>query len=338
MITRKDVAKLAGVSSTSVSYFVNKSGYVSEEKEEKIAKAIKALNYRPNLIAKSLRIKTSNQLVMICNEIRNSFHSELVYRTTKLAYQKGYTMLFCNVIDDSNYIEKICSYQVNGVFIVTNKLAPEQINKIANMNIPTVTLTNMEWNNLNESISEIKIDVYTAMRKLVRYIIAKGHTKIAYISNCPAAKYKYIDQRTHGFFDEIKANHLDSKHINIIYNITNASMAREVVKENFSYDEHPTAYLCGNDTAAIGVLRAMYELGLKVPDDVVVTGFDNSEISRISIPSLTTIDMFVNQLGEIMLNVMLDKINGKKANNTIIEPQLILRDSTENNIDASLGR
>ncbi len=329
MVTRKDVANLAGVSPASVSYFVNKSGYVSKEKEEKIAKAIETLNYRPNLIAKSLRIKTSNQLVMVCNEIRNSFHSELVYRTTKLAYQKGYTMLFCNVIDDFDYIEKICSYQVNGVFIVTNKIAPEQINRIASMNIPTVTLTNMEWNNLDESISEIKIDVYTAMRKLVKYIIAKGHTKIAYISNCPAAKYKHIDQRTHAFLDETKGNHLDSKHIQIIYNITNASMAREAVKESFSHEDHPTAFLCGNDTAAVGVLRAIHELGLKVPDDVVVTGFDNSEISRISIPSLTTIDMFVNQLGEIMLSVMLDKINGQKTTNILIEPQLILRESTE---------
>ena len=108
MVSRKDIAKEAGVSATSVSYYVNKNGYVSKEAGQRIQAAIDKLNYHPNLVAQSLKRKSSKQIVFLCNEIKNPFYSQLISSATTAAYNHGYFILFSNIIDDKKYIQQIC--------------------------------------------------------------------------------------------------------------------------------------------------------------------------------------------------------------------------------------
>jgi LacI family transcriptional regulator len=328
MPTRKDVANLAAVSPTLVSYYINSSGYVGKENKVKIQHAIEKLNYRPNLIAKSLKLKRTNQLVLICNEIRNPFHSELVFGTTQLAYSKGFIMLFSNIVDDPKCIERICGFQVSGVIIASDKVDSKHINEIVRMDIPVVILTNINMNNLDNKVSQIKVDGYKAIRKLLRHVISKGHKNIAWISSCPSSKYNHIDRKTSGFLDEAMAQGLKEKSLYFIYDTASAIKAYEKVKELLKYKNAPTAYICANDAVAIGVLRAAHDNGLKVPEDIVVTGFDNSENSKLSIPALTTVDLCASRMSEVAVNMMLQKLSGKNVNSISVEGEVIIRDST----------
>ncbi len=327
MATRKDVAKLAGVSPASVSYYVNNSGYVSAEKKEKIQKAIEELNYRPNLLAKSLRSQESKQLLLVCNEIRNPFHAELVYYTTKIAYENGYIMLFANVQDDVDYIEQICGYQVSGIIFASNKVTKEQYDRIAKFGIPSITITSMEMDGLDPIITQIKIDTESAIMNIVDVAVGLGHRKLSFLAGCPSGEQARIDLKTRGFIKGIEKNGLHIEEQRIIYNITNSINAYEEVKRLIIEGNHPTAIICANDADAIGALRAVHEAGLKVPDDVVITGVDNTDNAVASIPSLTTIDVSIKMVSQITLDVMFKRLDGKHQDDIVIPTKLIRRES-----------
>lgn len=326
MATRKDVAQLAGVSPTSVSYYVNNSGYVSVDKQLRIQKAIDELNYRPNLLARSLKVQKTNQLLLVCNEIRNPFHAELVYYTTKYAYENDYIMLFANVQDDAEYIEKICDYQINGIIVASNKISEEKLAEISKLDIPIVAIINMDMNNLSDNITHIKVDSIPAIENIVDIIIENGHSKLAFISSCPSKDRRMVEGKTRGFIDRTRKHGLYECEDNIVYNVTSSLAAYDVTKKLIS-EKELTAIICANDAVAIGAIRAVHEAGLRVPEDVVVTGFDNSDSSMTSIPSLTTIDVSVKHISELTIEAIIKRINGESIEDMLITTKLIRRES-----------
>lgn len=327
MATRKDVAKLANVSPTSVSYYINESGYVSQEKRDRIEAAIKELNYRPNLIARSLKVKNTNQLLLVCNEIRNPFHSELVYYTTKFAYEHGYIMMFSNIINDQDYIKTICDYQISGAIFATNQVTEEQINYFASLGIPTLTIGNMNWDNLDEAVTKIRIDAYHAIKDLVDLMHDKGHNNLAFISSCPSYDLRFIDGKIKGFLDGCSENNLTCED-NIVYNIADAKHAYEEVLNLLNNGFEPRAFLCTNDAVATGTLRALNEFGLSVPKDAIVSGFDNTDSSQMSIPSLTTVDLELDKVSKLAIDTMIKKINNESVKDKVIKTTTIEREST----------
>lgn len=326
MATRKDVAKLAGVSPTSVSYYVNNNGYVSKEKQEKIKAAIEELKYRPNLLARSLKVQKTNQILLVCNEIRNPFHAELVYYTTKYAYENDYVMLFANVQDDSEYIEKICDYQVNGIIIASNKISEDKLRDISDLGIPIITITNMDWENTNDHITHIKFDTIDAISNIVDIIAEKGHKRLVFIASCPSEEERMVDRKIRGFTEGVKRNGLVEEDQKILYNVTNSLTSYERTKELLK-EFHPTAIVCANDAVAIGAMRAAHEAGLKVPDDIVITGYDNTDSSITSIPSLTTIDLSLKKVSQLTIETIIKGINGVKQEDIMISTKLIRRES-----------
>lgn len=327
MATRKDVAKLANVSPTSVSYYINDSGYVSQEKRERIEAAIKELNYRPNLIARSLKVQKTNQLLLVCNEIRNPFYSELVYYTTKFAYQHGYVMMFSNIINDQDYIETICDYQISGVIFATNQVTEDQINYVAGLGIPTLTIGNMSWKDLNSDVTRIKIDAYHAIKDLVKLMTLKGHDDIAFISSCPSYDLRFVDGKTKGFIDGCEAAGTFDEST-IIYNIADAKKAHLEVLKALNAGFKPRAFICTNDAVATGTLRALNEYGLSVPKDAIVSGFDNTDSSQMSIPSLTTVDLELDKVSELAINSIVKRINKESVEDMTIKTTTIEREST----------
>lgn len=328
MPTRKDVAELAGVSPSMVSYVLNNSGYVSQKKREAIYDAIEKLQYRPNMVARSLKIKSSKQLVLICNEIRNPFHAEITYQMAKNAYQKGYVLLFCNVINDPKYIETICSYQVDGVFVVADKLSEAQINKIASYNIPVVSLVNMQWSNLDERITKIDLDTYRGMSSVIGYLIERGHTDIKYISSCSGKKNKKYDSKIAGYIEQMHRAHLPVMQDSILYDESNGDSLYEKLHEMFLSNTLPTAFACCNDSVAITTMHILKEFGKRIPDDISVTGFDDTRIAQEVFPALTTVNIPIKQISQLAVDAMLNKIQGAVVSDLIVSTGLVIRGST----------
>lgn len=322
MSSRKDVAKLAGVSPASVSYYVNGNGYVSADTGRKIQKAIDELHYTPNQIARSLKIKDSKQFLFFCNEIRNPFYAELVYRATKSAQKDGYLIMFTSVIDDDNFINKMCSYQISGVFASNGKLKLKQINDIAKRNIPVVMLRDIEWADLDKRVTQIKVDYSSIMQEIVNHLKNEQYKDIFFISSSKSKEENRIDEKTRNF---LLAN--ENKEENVIYNITSTKDAYQYVIDNFTKNSSPDAFVCTNDAVAIGVMRAVSDIGLKIPD-VAVVGFDNSFNSQFAVPSLTSVDIDMYEVGNVAIDLLIKKLHNEVLDDFVIKPKLIVRESS----------
>lgn len=326
--TRKDVAGRAGVSPASVSYYINKSGYVSRDKAERIQKAIDELNYRPNRIARSLKTKKTHQIVLISNEIRNPFHAELVYETTRLMHERGYTILFSNVVDDPAYADTIIGYQVDGVIVVSDRFGPDKIRQIRRKDIPVVLLTNMNWDPIGAGVSQIRLDVYQAIRETVRHMVKLGHKRIGWIGSCKGPDCAVMDGKTKGFVDEMTASGLAAVDTDMFFGIASARRAYDAVAPHLRGGDFPSVFVCGNDAVGIGVIGAARDYGIHVPRNLAVSGFDNMEYSRLCDPPLTTVDIGMKNLSRKAVDMMLRMVDGEDVADEFASWNLIVRRST----------
>lgn len=328
MATRKDVARLAGVSTATVSYYINGSGYVSKEKRQRIAKAIEELDYQPNLIAKSLKVKDTKQIVFLCSEIKNPFHAHVAYQAATEAYRHDYTILFCNVIDDEKYIARICSYQVSGVFIATNRLPPEAIRKITSRHIPVVILDEKVSPDLPEEVSRIILDYGEVMARTVDLMMERGKTDLFYLSSNPAEDLSVNDGKTEAVIKAAKA-HPGCTGLTVERGLTSAMDAYRVVTEQYRerVNAH-SAFLCTNDDTALGVLRAVSDLGLSVPRDVAVVGVGNTYLSEMSAPRLSTIDVEIDRVSQQAIRMLVAKSGQEEVPDLWIKAKLIERETT----------
>lgn len=323
MVSRKDVAELAGVSPASVSYYINDSGYVSAKARIKIQKAIDTLGYNPNQIARSLRNKDSKQFVFFCNEIRNPFYSELVHRATKAALKEDYVTLFSPVVNNDKYIKKVCGYQVSGVFASNNRIGVDAINTMVQQNIPVVVLRDIEWENLDPRVTQIKVDYSTIMEEICSHLQKQGGDTIHYISSSLSEEKKMVDEKTKAYMHALK-----NSQPHILYGLADTSEAYKGVLEQYDANSMPDAFICTNDAVAFGVLKAVTEKGLSVPEDVMVVGFDNSYISEYSVPSLTSVDIHSEQMGDLAIQLLIAKLKGEQISDHIVTPRLVIRKSS----------
>ena len=321
MPSRKDVADLAGVSQASVSYYINSSGKVSAKARKKIQDAIDVLGYTPNQIARSLRNKDSKQFVFLCNEIRNPFYSQLVHRATNAAVKVDYVTLFSPVVNNDKYIKKVCGYQVSGVFASNNRIGVDAINAIAEQNIPVVILRDLEWENLDSRVTQIKVDYSFIMEELIAHLIGQGGRSIHYVSS--SLSFEKIDEKTRAFLKANKA--MPTK---VHYGIADTSQAHARIAAEYNRGTVPDAFVCTNDAVAFGVLKGISEFGLRVPEDVMIVGFDNTYISEYSVPSFTSVDIESERMGDIAIDLLLKKLRGEIVPDYVVVPHLVLRQSS----------
>lgn len=326
--TRKDVARLAGVSTATVSYYINGSGYVSKEKRQRIAKAIEELDYQPNLIAKSLKVKDTKQIVFLCSEIKNPFHAHVAYQAATEAYNHDYTILFCNVIDDERYIARICSYQVSGVFIATNRLPPEAIRRITSRHIPVVMLDERMSPDLPGEVSRIILDYSEVMAQTVDLMVARGKTDLFYLSSNPADDLTINDGKTDAVVRAAKANP-GCTGLTVERGMTSALDAYQLAMG--AYRDHiapGSAFLCTNDDTALGIMRAMKDLGFSVPRDIAVVGVGNTYLSEMSVPRLSTIDVEIDLVSRQAIQMLVERNGEGETPNLWIKAKLIERETT----------
>lgn len=326
--TRKDVARLAGVSTATVSYYINGSGYVSKEKRQRIAKAIEELDYQPNLIAKSLKVKDTRQIVFLCSEIKNPFHAHVAYQAATEAYHHDYTILFCNVIDDETYISRICSYQVSGVFIATNRLPPEAIRRITSRHIPVVMLDERMSPDIPDEVSRIILDYSQAMEETVDLLLARGKTELVYLSSNPVEDLTINDGKTEAVVRAAKSRFACAS-LAVERGMTSAMDAYHLVMEQYRDRVYRrSGFICTNDDTALGILRAMNDLGLSVPRDVAVVGVGNTYLSEMSAPRLSTLDVQIDLLSQRAIQMLVERCEGREVPDLWIRPTLVQRETT----------
>lgn len=328
-VTRKDVALKAGVSTAVVSYVLNNSGYVSEEKRNKVLQAVKELNYQPNQIARGLRMKNTNLLVFIANSIRNEFFAEIAYNMEKKAYECGYTTLVCNARNDEIFINNILGYQVDGIFVYSNKISVNNLNSIVQRNIPLVIGGGYSFTNNNNELVMIRVDVYSGIKKIMKHLIEKGHRRIAYIHIQDLESIKENSNlKMTAYIDSLNENGINIDMSLMCFDINDIYKANEKAAAMLKLPDPPTAFLAGNDIIAIGIMSEVLDEGYRIPEDIAVVGCDNIRQSTLSKPKLTTIDMPKEKIGEKAVELLLKMKRGEKVHSVDLDTSIQIREST----------
>ncbi|WP_088034935.1 LacI family DNA-binding transcriptional regulator [Evansella clarkii] len=300
MVTIRDVAKFANVSVATVSRVLNNTGQVSEETKKKVGEAIEQLKYRPNLVARTLYKKTSSFIGLIVPDITNPFFPALARAVEDKAHSYGYTVILCNTDGssekESEYIRSLQQKGIDGIIVSTSKL---EAGSYTEFNLPVVALDRTIKNDIPTVISENKAGARTA----TEHLIEAGCRSVAHLRG--PMGLTTTDEREKGFLEAV--HEADIHHLVIESNF-DVKAAEEITYELFKKHPHIDGIFAGNDVIAIGVMRAAHNLGLAIPDQVQVVGFDGIEIGKMFIPSLTTIEQPIYDMGALAVDLLYQQI------------------------------
>ncbi|MEH7385793.1 LacI family DNA-binding transcriptional regulator [Bacillus sp. JJ1521] len=322
MATIRDVAKLAGVSVATVSRVLNNQGYVHEDTRKNVEQAIQSLNYQPNAVARSLFKKTSKTIGFIIPDITNPFFPQLVKTVEETLSKAGYSILLFNsdeqLENELKLIEIMISKYVDGIIIVSNTLKKEHLK---NVKVPIVALDRV----ISRDIPSISLNNYEGAREAVRYLLSKGCSHIAHLQG--PKDIHVADERLRGYIDELQ----EHKKSTYIY-VGNYDLKTSMKSTMKLLSEHPEVdgIFAGNDIMAVGAIKAITELGLQIPNDIKVIGFDGIEWGIAITPELTTMEQPIYKLGEKSVELLLELMTGTYTGQKhyVFDANLIERRST----------
>ncbi|WP_113930606.1 LacI family DNA-binding transcriptional regulator [Bacillus sp. P14.5] len=302
MATISEVAKRAGVSVATVSRVINNKGYVHEDTRKSVANAIKQLGYKPNSVARSLSQKTSKMICFLIPDITNPFFPQLVRAVEDVMYPAGYSTILFNSDEqlehELEYIEGMTSKYIDGFIIVSNTLKWEHLSAL---NVPVVALDRF----IDDRIPSVAVDNYEGARKALEYMIERGCRNIAHLEG--PRHVITSGERKRAYQDVMKENNLPITLQQGHYELEKGMVSTmELLESNRSID----AIFAGNDVMAIGALKAAGKLGIKVPEEVSIMGFDGMEWGTTVLPELTTMQQPIYEIGKKAAEMLLARIQG----------------------------
>jgi len=308
MVTRQDVAIQAGVSPSTVSRVVNSSGYVAHDVRVRIEQAIEQLGYVPNRIARSLRSNKSMQIACITHNITNPFYSEIILGLEDVLFQNGYTLsLYTANFSERDYRRSIGEGMFDGLVV----LSPVELGRVVQLkSLHELLPMAVYWDFTDESpVSSVTFDLRAAMRDATEHLISRGHRRIAFLGH--DTKQPLENPRYQGYLDALTIAGLETipeLSITTPSWLDSAEYGYQNMKSCLSESINFTALVASNDLLAIGAMRALYESGRRVPDDVSVVGFDDIDIARFTTPALTTVRVPKRLIGEQLAKLILNEI------------------------------
>ena len=327
--TIKDVAKLAGVSISTVSRVMNNSKPVSPEARRKVVDAINKLDFKPNELARSLVMRKSNLVGVIVKDIGIEYMAQLIRGIEEIGRVYKYDILLTSSYGDDKQVENsidfLATKQVEGLVIITEDISTEILVKLRETRIPFVILD--KYHNY-KNIKTVKVDYESEENKLIQSLIEDGHENILMIAGNDE---NVINESMIKGYE--KAIGTENTHILRIdgtssddgYN--NADKAFDIIK-----NKDITAVACVNDEIAIGFINYCVDHGVKVPDDLSVVGFGDNQIASIYRPKLTTVSIPYYDIGAISIRALIKRIKNEGEildDDWIIDAQINKRESSK---------
>lgn len=329
-VTRSDVAKRAEVSETIVSYVMNGKRYVDKDKRARVLAAIKELNYKPNNIARTLKGKRSNNIVLIADKITNEHFSQIVYELDQLAYKEDRIISLCTNRNDWDFVSRIISRCYDGIIISSLSMKEAYIQAFLDAGIPVVLLMTKAYH-LEGFLGKIYTGLYEGALACTNHLIERGKKNIIYLDRFSTSGNfsKDDDWRLKGFKDCLKAHHLPYGDEQIITGCKTEEEVAGRIQRLIERDQPVDAFFGRSDALASIASSVISKSGRRIPEDIGVIGFDNSRIGRYLSPTLSTVDLDRAKISAVALEMFDEMINHQRAPQSVhIEPQLIIREST----------
>jgi DNA-binding LacI/PurR family transcriptional regulator len=335
--TLADVAREAGVVAMTASRAINNSGYVSDKVRARVLKAAQRLRYRPNVLARQLKVRRLNTVGVMLPDIANPFLTELLDGVKQIFEQAGYTVFFTTagrgVEQERAGLQALVDHRVDGLVIATRGtlIGDAVVKELARQNVPIVTIGRPV---ANAHVDCITADHYQGAFDVTTHLIERGHRRIGFIGISPEdahtlRRYQGYEAALRKAAIAVEARYTVGPAIAPAYATQEDGYAGMIELAKLKLP--PTAVFARNDFAAIGALRAAHALGLKVPEQMAIAGFDDIPLAAYTTPPLTTVQQPIAEQGRIAAKLLLDRIEGRFKGRYELRSmgcKLIVREST----------
>lgn len=323
-----DVARRAGVSISTVSRVLNNSDYpVKQETRERVLAAIEELKFRPNDLARGLLLKKSRTIGLVVPDISNPYYPELSLGIEATASEHGYSVIFCNTSRSveklSQYVDVLLQKRADGIILAGGGTQSVQVSQVLSDFDVCVALVGRH----NLPFPSVQVDNFGAAREAMAHLLEMGHRDISFLSG--PASLTSVQDRLAGYRAALEEQgiHPDDR----LYHEGDfgAESGYEGAKALLQGALRPTAIFAANDRMAVGALAAAADIGLRVPEDVSVIGFDDTVLASQIRPALTTVAVPAYEMGATVMRLLLKLLAGEECPPTSMLPtRLVIRQSS----------
>lgn len=326
----KEIAKAAGVSTATVSRVLNGSDKVKEPTAELVMKVINEMDYRPNNVARRMKVKPVDSLVigLIITDIGNPFFSNVAKGIEEVAFKNDHIVMMCNTNEDpvkeKFFLNSMLSEKVSGVIVVPTMGNDDFLKKLADEGFPMVVVDRKPANLNVDSVSlNNEKGGYQATQKLIE----NGHTRIGVIGGIKGLSN--TKERLRGYKKALNEAGIPISEELITYGDYIESGGGRAVQEFLSLEDRPTAIFSTNNLMTLGCIKELYSRKISIPDQMALIGFDDSTWAEALIPPLTTVKQPGHELGVNAAELLIKKLNNENSSmmNILLNPELIVRES-----------
>lgn len=319
----EEVAKRAGVSTATVSRVMNGVEVVKASTRSRVMRAMTELRYHPNLHARSLAGGRSRTIGVIVSNLDNPFFLD-VYRAVETeCHANGYEVIVANTAYRPEQlaasIRLMIGRRVAGLGMIVSEMDDAVVEELTASGIPTVFY---DVGTPGGNITRIRVNYRRGMERIVEYLASLGHSDIAFIGHHSVL----------GPIDERRTALMQSPGMKVRFAADSDSLegGAQAARDVLNSGDMPTAIVCVNDVMAVGVLRELRQRGIRVPEDISVTGFDNIQLAEFCYPALTTVHIPRDRIGKTLFTSLAPDVTGASTagKELVIEPELVVRDST----------
>ncbi len=323
----EQVARRAKVSTATVSRVLNNASVVKTSTRTRVMKAIEELKYHPNLHARSLAGGKSKTIGVIVSNLENPFFFD-IYKTIETdAHARGYEVVMANTDYRTEQlvasVRLMIGRRVAGLAAIVSEVDPKLIEELTESRIPVVFY---DVGAPRKNITNIRVNYSRGIEKVVTYLHSMGHRKLGFIGH--HAMLGPINERMKAVLDAV--SRIPTLEVRSAADADTLEGGRQATRALLSTGYNPTALVCVNDITAVGALHELRNRGLRVPEDISVTGFDNVKLSEFCYPALTTVHIPRDRIGHIICEHLLPPPDRTVTADPeiVIEPEFMLRDST----------
>jgi LacI family transcriptional regulator len=328
-LTIRDIAKMAKVSHMTVSRALNNDPRVREETKKRILDLVNKLNYRPNARARSFVTKKSNLIGLVVSDISNLFYAELARGIEDKAHEEGYNVIFCSTDNKPErmeiYVNLMLDAGVDGFIFASVRLHEPVVQRLIAERFPLV-LVNRKLR--GEAYNYVVLNNIQGAYESTEHLINLGYRRIAIITG--NSNLSTGLDRLKGYNQALRDYHIEFDENYVIQGPFTRETGYEGAKRLLTMKDKPEAIFGGNDYIAMGVIDAVEELGVHIPGDIALVGFDDTEFASNQRIKLTTVSQRKYEMGNLGVQILIDYIERKETDyihKVILEPRLIVRES-----------
>lgn len=339
-VTIRDVARAAGVSVSTVSRVLNNKGTISEETTKRIHEAMEELKYVPNDFARNFANGSPRAIALVIDvadapSYANNFFNNTVFGIETAAHRNDYSLMVTNGAPNASGISGVerlmLGKKVDGVILPVSLVEPEFLAKIEELKFPCVILgrtdgtdAEMNWVDMNNTQAGVLA---------ARHLIQHGYKRIAFVSDAESTTFD--SDRVSGYCRELDAKGLPVDTGLIIHTGVGIENAISVVKNLLMSENRPDAVLCSSDIIALGAVRAAKRAGLRIPEDFGVLSFDNTAITDLAEPGITSMDVDTYELGVQTAEILINQVENPEASirQVLLSTRVVERESTKRRLE-----